>query len=171
MPSANHIDSDLFTNGGNVLVSVTGADHEFFFTFQPIPKITGVSPVFIFADDSVTLTISGDHFTSQDTTHAVVKLVSTDFVIQKVPASITATELTVQVSPHEFLSRSRVDIQVSFDGEFFYQSPTFISVAKRFELDRLSQQFISSSANKVLIYVVEDSESAGGLWDTQANLK
>ena len=161
----------MFVNGGIVLISITGSDESFKFIYEPIPVINNISPRFIFTDDNVTLSIQGENFNSQDESLLKVTLCSRDLTSIKVPISITSTEILVTINSNEFLQRSRIDVKISFNQIVFFNSPQFISVSSRFCLDKLSQNFVSLRANKILAYIVEDVESAEGVWDTQNNLK
>jgi hypothetical protein len=100
-----------------------------------------------------------------------VYLNSDEVTLVKIPDTITDTELKITYNANDFAPRSRVEVKITFNGDEFYLAPEFISISKRFELDRLSQEIISKAATKVLLYVKEDLEAAGGIWDTQENLK
>ena len=154
-----------------MLVSITGSANNLNFTQKQIPVIESISPRFVFTDDTATLSIFGANFDSQDTSSLRVFLYSPDVTNVKVPTSVTSTEIQVTIDSGEFLPRSTVDIKISFDQSHFYNSPQTCICLERFSLDRLSQDFVSSGAAKILVYIVESSGSAGGVWDTQSNLK
>lgn len=173
-PSANLIDTDLFNNGGDVKVYISSNGIEysledtFVFTYEPIPEISDLSPLFIYATEDTLITITGLNFQNNSVNSMV--LTSGSIEITKVPTFVSDTKLEVTVLANEFLARSRVELKATFNGITYISSPKFISVAKRFTLQRLSQDYTLSSADKILVYIEEEVDSTGGLWDTQQNL-
>ena len=170
-PSANLIYGPLFTSGGDVLVSLTETSETYTFTYEPVAEISGLSPNFIFAEDNVTIIISGMNFFFEDILLTKITLKSQDLTLEKSPLTINSTEITVAYLENEFAPRSRIELSVTFNGEEFYDAPEFISVSERFTLEKLSQEIISTAADTILIHILEDSDSEGGVWDTQDNLK
>ena len=152
-------------------MSISGTDETFSFTYEPVSEITGVSPNFIFSEDDIIILITGNNFFFEDTSLTKVILTSQDLEIIKTPLSVTSSEIQVQYEANDFAPRTRVEVSVTFNGEEYYDAPQFISVSERFNLERLSQEIISSSAETILIHINEETESQGGVWDTQENLK
>ena len=98
-------------------------------------------------------------------------MTSQDITLTKAPDSVTSNTITVIYNANDFPPRSRIEISITLNGKEFYIANEFISVSKRFELEKLSQDVISTAATKILLYVKEDLDSEGGIWDTQDNMK